>query len=172
MLRSAPEGHAHLGLGRPASVADIDEFLAHLPAAANWAASRQESLAARTRAFEVERGASIVRQGEQTNMAYFVLRGRTVAIRSADGDGDRILDYHNPGDFFGEIAALANVPRTASVLAEQPSALLQVPATVLQEMTRDPALSGLLLEKMNERLTLLNLIEAPTAPRTPFGAAW
>ena len=109
----------------------------------------------------------IVRQGEQTNMAYFLLEGRTVATRTTDGDASRVLDFHNPGDFFGEIAALTNVPRTASVLAERPSALLQVPAPVLRTMTADPQLNRLLLGKMNERMLLLNLMSSPGARGMP-----
>jgi cAMP-dependent protein kinase regulator len=124
---------------------------------------QRQALAAQTRVFDVEPGTAIVRQGEQTNMAYFVLHGRTAAVRAADGDGGRgsILDFHNPGDFFGEIAALTNLPRTASVLAEQPSAVLQVPAPVLRTMTRDPQLNCLLLGTMNQRMLLLNLIGSP-----------
>lgn len=165
MLRARPEGHAALGLGRVAGLPDIDRLCAHLPAMAHWTCRQRQRLAAQTRVFDVQPGTAIVRQGERTNMAYFLLDGRTVAIRAAAGDGGRdagrILDFHNPGDFFGEIAALTNLPRTASVLAEQPSALLQVPAPVLRSMTRDPQLNRLLLGKMNERMLLLNLIAPP-----------
>jgi CRP/FNR family cyclic AMP-dependent transcriptional regulator len=166
MLRVQPEGHAALGLGRVAGLSDIDQLCVHLPAMAHWTRRKRQALAAQTRVFDVEPGTAIVRQGEQTNMAYFVLHGRTLASRAIDGDGGRdaagrILDFHNPGDFFGEIAALTNLPRTASVLAEQPSAVLQVPAPILRTLTRDPQLNRLLLGKMNERMSLLNLIGSP-----------
>jgi cAMP-dependent protein kinase regulator len=163
MLRALPESRAVLGLGRVAELADIDRLCLHLPAMAHWTRSQRQALAAQTRVFDVEPGTAIVRQGEQTNMAYFLLRGRTVATRTADGDGgrDRVLDFHNPGDFFGEIAALTNLPRTANVLAEQPTAVLQVPAPVLRTMTHDPQVNRVLLTRMNERMSLLNLIASP-----------
>ncbi|MFN7919452.1 MAG: MFS transporter [Bryobacteraceae bacterium] len=160
MLRTRPESHAALGLGRASSLADIDQLCAHLPEMAHWTRTQRDDLARQTRVFEVEPGTAIVRQGEQTSNAYFLLRGRTVATRAAGGDS-RVLDFHNPGDFFGEIAALENLPRTASVLAEQASVVLQVPAPVLRDMTRDPRLLRLLLGKMSERMMLLNLIRPP-----------
>lgn len=167
MLRALPEGHAVLGLGRAAVRADIDRLCIHLPAMSHWTAHQRDSLAAQTRIFEVQPGAAVVRQGEQTSMAYFLLSGRTVATRSADGAPARILDFHNPGDFFGEIAALTNVPRTANVLADRPSTLLQVSAPVLHTLTQDPILHNLLLAKMNERLSLLNLLHPPAMKGMP-----
>jgi len=161
MLRTPPEGRAVLGLGRVAELSDIDRLCVHLPAMAHWTRSQRQALAEQTRVFDVEPGTAIVRQGERTNMAYFLLRGRTVATRSADGGANKILDFHNPGDFFGEIAALTNLPRTANVLAEQPSAVLQVPAPVLRSMSLDPKINRVLLARMNERMSLLNLIAAP-----------
>jgi len=163
MLRTPPEGRAVLGLGRVAELSDIDRLCVHLPAMAHWTRSQRQALAAQTRVFDVEPGTAIVRQGEQTNMAYFLLRGRTVATRATDGGADKILDFHNPGDFFGEIAALTNLPRTANVLADQPTAVLQVPAPVLRTMSLDPKINRVLLARMNERMSLLNLIASPGA---------
>jgi hypothetical protein len=174
MLQSQPEAEVTLGLGRAAVLADIDRLSVHLPALAHWTHAQRQDLAARTRVFNVEPGAAIVHQGERTHMAYFVMHGRTMAMCATDGETapGHLLDFHNPGDFFGEIAALTDLPRTASVLAEQSSVVLQVPAAVLRMMTRDPQLNRVLLGKMNERMSLLNLIGSPV-PRgvagTPAG---
>ena len=54
---------------------------------------------------------------EQSDATYFLLDGRTVASRVEEG-AVRVLEVHNAGDFFGEIAALTGMPRTASVLAD------------------------------------------------------
>jgi MFS family permease len=167
MLHTEPEGRAVLGLGRVADLSDIDRLCVHLPAMAQWTRSQRQALAAQTRVFDVDPGTAIVRQGEHTNMAYFLLHGRTVPTRTANGDGDRILDFHNPGDFFGEIAALTSLPRTANVLAEQPSAILQVPAPVLLTMAHDPQVNRVLLARMNERMSLLNLIASPGVTGVP-----
>jgi len=47
------------------------------------------------------------------------------------------------------------------VLAEQPTTVLQVPAAVLQTLTRDPQLKRLFLSKMTERMQRMNMIELP-----------
>jgi len=70
---------------RLCSVSDIDRLSIHLPAMAHWTCGQREALAAQTCVFDVEPGTAIVRQGDRTNMEYFLLSGRTVATRSADG---------------------------------------------------------------------------------------
>ena len=85
MLRARPESYAVLGLGRVANLSDIDRLCVHLPAMAHWTPRQRQQLAAETRVFDVDSGTAIVRQGEQTHMAYFVLSGRTAATR----DGQR-----------------------------------------------------------------------------------
>ena len=57
------------------------------------------------------------------------------------------------GDFFGEIAALTGSRRTANVVAEQPTTLLEVPAATLRRVMDVPALSSLFLSTLTERLT-------------------
>ena len=76
----------------------------------------------------------------------------------------RALEILNAGDFFGEIAALTGVPRTADVVTEQPTTVLQVPAGTLQQMIADPWMRRYILNRMTERLVRLDLIDLPRFP--------
>ena len=53
---------------------------------------------------------------------------------------------------FGEIAALTGSQRTADVVAEEDSTLLEVPAETLRSLMAVPEFGQLVLGKMTERL--------------------
>jgi CRP-like cAMP-binding protein len=65
------------------------------------------------------------------------------------------------GDFFGEIAALTGSRRTANAVAEQPTTLLEVPASTLRSVMDVPALSSLFLSTLTERLTRTQNADRP-----------
>jgi CRP-like cAMP-binding protein len=106
-------------------------------------------------------GTAIVRQGQVSDAAYFLIDGRTVASRQEEDGAERILEVHNAGDFFGEIAALTGVPRTASVLAEQATTVLQVPAMALRKMMGDSQLNRVFLSKLTERMVRMQMVALP-----------
>jgi MFS family permease len=159
MLRTAPAAPG-LGLGRAALTSDIDLLAYHMPMIAGLGARERQALAGQLRIYEAAAGTAIVRQGEVSDAAYIVLEGRTAASR-ADGSGERVLEIHNPGDFFGEIAALTGVQRTASVLADQPTRVLQVPAAALRQLMNDPQIHRVFLSKLTERMMRMGLVELP-----------
>ena len=162
MLRAAPEAPG-LGLGRAAQLADIDMLAARLPALSGLSQAARNDLAQHARVHDVPAGTAIVRTGESSEAAYFLLDGRTWAS-NADGGIERILEVHNAGDFFGEIAALTGFPRTATVIAEQPTTLVQVPAEALRQLIAEPVLNRLMLSKMTERMARMGMIELPRFP--------
>jgi CRP-like cAMP-binding protein len=125
--------------------------------------TRQErqDLASQTRLYEAPAGTAIVRQGETSDAAYFVIDGRTIASRQEEDGAERVLEVHNAGDFFGEIAALTGVSRTASVIAEQPAMVLQVPAAALRKMMSDAQLNRVFLSKLTERMVRMGMVALP-----------
>jgi CRP-like cAMP-binding protein len=67
-----------------------------------------------------KKGTTITRRGEPGDSMYFILDGKVeVQIRPQPV-------YLGPGEFFGEIALLTGMPRTADMIAAQPCVLLRL----------------------------------------------
>lgn len=147
-----------LAAGRAATPADLEALAVHLPVFASLSANERQNLATQTWVQEASEGTAVLRHHQISDDAYFIINGRAVAGREEDGEY-RILEVLNCGDFFGEIAALTNAPRTADVVAEEPTLLLQVPARTLREMSKIPELNRLFLSKMTERMIRMNMID-------------
>ncbi len=159
LLRKAGQAPA-LGLGRAATLADMDRLVGRLPALSGLTAADRQGLLTEMRYIEAAEGAAIVRHGEVSDAAYFILEGGAIAGRPENGQ-DRVLEVLSPGDFFGEIAALTGLPRTANVVTSQPAVLLRVPAATLRLMSRNADLNRLLMSKMTERMIRMDMIELP-----------
>jgi len=160
LLKSAPVGSA-VSTGRLAVLADFDALAGILPSLSTLSAKEQKSLIFQAHVLEIPAAATIVRHGEKDDSAYFILSGRAVAGIAAGEGNYRSLSTMLPGEFFGEIAALTGVTRTADVIAEEPTTLFQVPAKALRELMGHPALGNLFLLKMTERLGRTSINELP-----------
>jgi hypothetical protein len=85
MLRTAPSAPG-LGLGRAATLADIDTLAVHLPALATLRGAERETLAARTRVYDAPAGTAIIRSGGQRRG---LLPDRWPDVRQPPGGGRR-----------------------------------------------------------------------------------
>lgn len=160
LLRAAPSVSG-LGEGRPATLADLDKLIGHLPVLSDLTTSDRESLIKHAQVSQAPAGATIVRHGEAGNEAFFILEGKAVAgVATRDG-GYRSLSIMSDGDFFGEIAALTGSQRTANVVAEEPTTLLQIPANTLRDMMALPVIGRLMLSTMSERLARTHSTDLP-----------
>jgi MFS family permease len=155
LLRASPSAPG-LGLGRAATLADFDLLVGFLPQFGDLTEKDRGSLIARARVTEAPEGTRIVTAGEAGDSAYFILKGQTVAGLPTDEGGFRSLSSMSAGDFFGEIAALTGSRRTANVVAEEPTTLLEVPASTLRSLMAVPQISQLVFSKLTERLSRTN----------------
>jgi len=150
LLRTAPQA-PKIGAGRPATMLDFDRLLGLMPELGALALSRRSGFLVGATVARAQPGEAIVKVGEASNAAYFVLGGRAVA-GIPDESGYRALSAMGPGDFFGEIAALTGSPRTANVVAEEQTDLLEVPGSTLKSLMDLPEMSTLINSKLTERL--------------------
>ena len=87
--------------------------LAGVSLLANLPADALVSLAERMERRELEPGEAVLREGEAGHHFYVVLSGM-LAVRQHDLGQRRVL---TPGEYFGEIALVEGIPRTATVSA-------------------------------------------------------
>ena len=161
MLRSVPQA-PRLELGSALAAADYDRLVGFYPALGRLDFDRQEHLRQQMTRFEAPNGTLVVRQDEVSDAAYFILEGQ-VLVGLVRDNASTILNVLREGDFFGEIAALKGVPRTANVVTRETTMLVKVPAEALREMAEDPELSSLFTSRMEERLRMINQFDRPRA---------
>lgn len=82
-----------------------------------------EALARALVRVEVGAGEVVVHEGDESDRFYVIESGR-VEVTAADG---QVLRQEGPGDYFGEIGLLRDVPRTATITTLEGTVLLALP---------------------------------------------
>jgi MFS family permease len=151
------EAAPRLGAGRPATLVEVERFVSHMPGLQMMSPKEQAQLASDTLVSEAPGGKVVVYRGEESDAAYFILKGSVGAGYIRDGEYV-ILRYMQEGEFFGEVAALTGMQRTANIITEEESRFLIIPAKVMKRLAQKyPALNVMLHTMIGERLSLTEL---------------
>jgi thioredoxin reductase (NADPH) len=104
----------------------------------------------------VNRGDTLVREGERSDDFFVILSGR-VAVSTTDDAGDRqVIRVHGPGRFLGELGDLEGQPAFYTAEAVDSGEVLVVPTGRVRDLAaHDPALSDLILRAYLLRRSLL-----------------
>jgi CRP-like cAMP-binding protein len=89
------------------------------------------------------------RKGSEGTNAFIVTRGRLKITTSGEDGREFVLQIIGPGDVLGELALLDRSPRSATVVAVEPSELLVIQRRdFLPFLKRHPAVAVKLLEEL------------------------
>lgn len=128
-------------------------FLASVPLLADLPGDALEAMRRRMAVRNLQAGMTLFRQGDP-GRSMFIVRSGMVEIIAADAEGRKVrLAILGSGDCFGEISALDGGPRSASVVALEPTELLELSRDDLWEyLEHHPPLMRRVLQLVCHRL--------------------
>jgi serine phosphatase RsbU (regulator of sigma subunit) len=131
------------------------EFLARLPLFESLPRAELDGLAATMRVVDLAPDTMLFSEGDQGDCFYIVLEGRVHVLRSMEGGRERVMSVRSAGDFIGEMSLLnRDGMRTASVRAEEPTRLWEMPHIQFDTLVRSqPQLAYELARVLSARMT-------------------
>ncbi|MGQ0542004.1 MAG: cyclic nucleotide-binding domain-containing protein, partial [Blastocatellia bacterium] len=104
---------------------------------------------------------AIVRRGQEGD-SMFVITSGSVKVQIPENDYLKTINKLSKNDFFGEMSLLTGQPRTADVIAEEETEVLQIKKTALKPIFEsNPELMKAISEIIDERRKLLVSTEIP-----------
>lgn len=112
----------------------------------------------------------IITEGDQSDTFFVVLSGRVKVFLMNDDGKEVILNFHGQNEYFGEIAMLDDQPRSASVMAIEPSQFAIISkAEFWNCIKQNPDIALRLINKLSLRLRELTEIVKDMALMDVYG---
>ncbi len=138
--------------------------LALVPLFASLTEDDRALLLAQMQLVNLRKGEYLVRQGEEADCLYYVLRGRLDVLR----DGQQLVAEIGSGEPVGEIAFFADTLRTADVMASRDSQLLRLGRSEFEQVSAlQPQLVQSILRTFGRRLASATTGAPVLPPRVP-----
>ena len=139
--------------GKVEKVAAMSAMLRRMPLFADFAPRQLQALLGRLRSETSPAATVVVRQGEPGDRFYIVASG-LVEVLVAEAGGERVVARLSRGEYFGEIALLAEVPRTATVRTVTECEFFVLSRAEFEQLVRTDVLAGRQLERVSSRRLL------------------
>ena len=129
-------------------IGEREAALARVPLFAELPKRHLRELARASGVSELAEGETVVRQDAAGDVCYVILEGQARVVRN----GRRLATIAS-GDFFGEMSLLDGAPRSASVVADEPSRVLSLPRKAFIELlSANPKIAETVLAVVARRL--------------------
>jgi len=129
------------------------DFLKHVPLFSMMNEEDLDRIAGASKEKLYRSGAVIIQEGEEDTRLFMVMRGEVQIIKDMGSLEERHLRKIGPSGYFGEMALIDNMERSASVVAREDTALLCLERWDLQqEIQRYPGMAMELLKMLSRRI--------------------
>ena len=128
------------------------DLLRRIPLFSNVEPSKLKLMAFTSERLKFREGAELFHQGDMGDSAYIIIDG-SVEIIVSTPNGDVKVAHVNKNDIVGEIAILCDVPRTATVIADQDIEVLKISKELFFQMVGEfPQMAVEIMRELAMRL--------------------
>jgi signal transduction histidine kinase len=97
--------------------------------------------------------AVVVREEEVGQTFFIIFQGEVEVTKQVDGQTQHVLQRYGPGEFFGEMALIETLHRTATIRTLTPTTLLEISKDDFDtELSQHPALALTVMRTLTQRL--------------------
>ena len=138
--------------------AEIEKVLGQVTLFSRLSGRQRARLARFATTREYRQGSTIVRQGDTSMSLYVILSGSVRVNRESEGGGGAVeVEQLGPGGAFGEMGLIEDLPRAATVVAEEPTTCALLAKWDFQnELREDPEIALSLLPVLTGRIRELD----------------
>lgn len=145
---------------RKSEVPTQEDLLAELPIFEGMGRRRLKTVSRLLHTRSYAAGETVFNETEPGAGLYIIIEGRITVTKDLSGAEPMVLAEFVSGNFFGELALIDEIPRTATATALESSTLLAFPKPDLDRLIdRQPQTAVIILKNLS-RLVAQRLIEA------------
>ena len=148
----------------------IADQLAEVPLFAPLDVTDRRAIAKAATILDLSPGAAITREGTTADEFFVLLSGEaTVSVAADEAVGAVEIGIVRPGETLGELGALLDTPRTATVIAAQPCRLLRFDRAALEGLFASSPRFGIafsreLAQRLKQALAIKNELQVEQLP--------
>ncbi len=142
---------------------DEATFLAEVPLFSAMNEAQLQRIARFARRLICRAGDVIIREGERDGRLFIILTGEVEVVKGAGRKHEKRLAVFGPCGYFGEMALIDELARSASVIAKTDSELLSIDQRDFRrELKESPTMALELLRLLSHRVRALEMAIAKT----------
>ena len=128
------------------------DFLSEVSLFSRMKSEDLKRIADQTRRQHFDKEEVIINEGTHGSKLFIIISGRVDAIKNLGGKNERVLGSFGPRSYFGEMALIDNLPRSASVVATEDTSTLTLEWDLRKEIENSPAIAVELLKMLSQRI--------------------